>query len=271
MGQGTIMRFPVNQPYNLTTLFSSAHPGIDIAPIPAGKTGVPCFAPEGGVVVSSGYVASLEGNYCIIRGNSGYFYYFGHFASPAPAKGTRLAEGQKISTLGMTGLATGVHTHHEVRRIQGPGQSIDPMTYYKGSTGGVPVASANFINQVFWGFLGRPADADAQNHYGTGQYSAPEFVVNDVFNSKEANTRRERLAALDGELAAARAQATDFGAKNVSLVAQLNAMTADRDAWKRDYEALKDKVGNTPTTDDIIITRTWFNSLFDRLKSLVKK
>lgn len=58
------------------------------------------------------------------------YYYFGHFASRLVKAGDSLKEGQPIGIIGMTGNATGVHTHHEVRKTQG-GNQVDPETYYK--------------------------------------------------------------------------------------------------------------------------------------------
>lgn len=124
------MRFPVNQPYRITTKFSSGHPGIDIAPTPAGTKGIPCYAPEAGTIVSAAYRPSLEGNYVILKGKTKY-YYFGHFAGQRMRVGQVVKEGQIIGILGQTGLATGIHTHHEVRTTKQGGQ-INPEVYYKG-------------------------------------------------------------------------------------------------------------------------------------------
>jgi len=126
------VRFPVEQPYNITTPFSAAHLGIDIAPVPAGSTGRQVLSPEPSVVYQLGNNPALEGKYIILKGDSGVYYYFGHFAELFVFKGQRLDEGQPIGVMGMTGLATGIHTHHEVRPNQpGPGTQIDPAAYYK--------------------------------------------------------------------------------------------------------------------------------------------
>lgn len=123
------MRFPVDNPYKITTRFSASHPGIDIAPIPAGKLGVACYAPEKGTVIASNYKPALEGEYIILKGNSGKYYYFGHFArgSRRYGVGASVNEGDVLATLGMTGKADGVHTHFEVRTSPNGGQ-IDPLS-----------------------------------------------------------------------------------------------------------------------------------------------
>jgi len=125
------MKFPVNQPYNITTRFDiNTHPGIDIAPVPAGSTGIQCYAPENASVIESQMLLPVEGNYIKLRGDSGMYYYFGHFNRRLVAVGERVSEGQPIGILGMTGQADGIHTHHEVRRTS-RGDQVDPIEYYK--------------------------------------------------------------------------------------------------------------------------------------------
>lgn len=124
------MTFPLagqrDKDWRITKGFSSTHPGIDIAPIPAGKTGVACRAPESGVVSLEGSKPQLEGNYVILKGDSGRYYYFGHFASTNVRTGYRVNEGQVIGILGKSGLATGVHVHFEVRPAFSSGNQLDP-------------------------------------------------------------------------------------------------------------------------------------------------
>jgi murein DD-endopeptidase MepM/ murein hydrolase activator NlpD len=121
------MRFPVNDPYKITTKFSAAHKGIDIAPIPAGSLGVAFYAPERSKVIANSS-GKVEGNYIKLQGlETGRYYYAGHFARTFVITGTIVKEGEVLATLGQTGLATGVHTHFEVRTTSSGGQ-IDPLT-----------------------------------------------------------------------------------------------------------------------------------------------
>lgn len=122
------MIFPVQHAHRISQGFSSRHPGIDIAPLPAGKTGVPCLAPENSTVSLVGYKPSLEGHYVMLRGDSGHHYYFGHFASKQVRTGQRIGEGQQIGVLGQTGKATGIHTHFEVRPTIAASGQINPLT-----------------------------------------------------------------------------------------------------------------------------------------------
>lgn len=123
------MTFPVVNG-RITQGFSKTHPGIDIAPPVPGQQGVPCLAPQSGVVTVAGYKPSLEGNYIIMRADDGWYWYFGHFATKKVSQGQRVNEGQAIGILGKTGAATGIHTHCERRRTQSGG-SVDPLPLFK--------------------------------------------------------------------------------------------------------------------------------------------
>lgn len=171
------MRFPVDQPYQITQGFSSAHLGIDIAPPGAGRQ---ALSPENSVVYMLGNNPALEGQYIILRGDSGVYYYFGHFAQQLVSKGQRLAEGQAIGIMGMTGEATGIHTHHEVRPNQpGPGTQIDPIAYYKSK--GEPMSAVN--------------DGDTSNYYQALFDRLPDQTEYDKNHNKEWNNPDPKLRA----------------------------------------------------------------------------
>lgn len=123
------MKFPVKEPYRITQGFSSGHLGIDIAPGVPGQTGVGVYAPEDGMVVGSGNNPALEGQYLVLKGKVKW-YYFGHFAERKVALNQPIREGQLIGIMGKTGLATNIHTHHEVRSTRSGGQ-VNPIDYYK--------------------------------------------------------------------------------------------------------------------------------------------
>lgn len=164
------MKFPVDQPYKITTPFSSAHPGLDIAPIPAGSTGRNCYAPERSTVIASSFVESLEGNYVMLRGfDTGKYYYFGHFAERKVSLGQNISEGAVIGILGMTGQADGIHTHCEVRTSTNSGR-IDPAQFFKDNIkGGSSNVSKITLNQLrllaysFTGFNGLDGAPNALN------------------------------------------------------------------------------------------------------------
>src|SRR6185503_8713687 len=135
------MRFPVDgtqdKDWKMTQDYSEGHPGWDIAPKPAGSRNRPLYAPQAATVASKGYVVSLEGHWIQLRVHETLYYYFGHLDGTSPLiVGQRVAEGARLGTLGMSGLADGIHTHHEVRLQHGPGRTLDPAEHYKQVLGG---------------------------------------------------------------------------------------------------------------------------------------
>lgn len=122
------MRFPIDNPYKITTHFNKVtHPGLDLAPIPAGSGGVAFHAPERSKVIEVGYRPNLEGNYIKLQGDSGMYYYGGHFDKVFVITGTIVNEGEVLATLGMTGNADGIHVHFECRKTS-TGSQVDPLT-----------------------------------------------------------------------------------------------------------------------------------------------
>ena len=69
------------------------------------------YAADRGVIEVNSY-NGINGNYVIIDHNNGYETYYGHMNVPSPlAVGTIVDKGDVIGQIGMTGLATGPHTH----------------------------------------------------------------------------------------------------------------------------------------------------------------
>ncbi len=69
------------------------------------------YAADRGVIEINSY-NGINGNYVIINHNNGYETYYGHMNVPSPlAVGTIVDKGDIIGQIGMTGLATGPHTH----------------------------------------------------------------------------------------------------------------------------------------------------------------
>jgi hypothetical protein len=266
------VRFPLDE-YRITSYFSSAHSGIDLAPKIAGTTGVPCFAPEGGKVVSSSYNAALEGNYVILQGNSGMFYYFGHFAERRVAVGDVVSEGQTIGILGSTGLSTGIHTHHEVRTKRNSTfagyQQLDPEVYYRGEGGSMVLnlATARILGYAILGRLNSfegAFDADYNvNHVGKdiGE-KVDEFWASDegqawrvkigqlVKDSLELPVVTQQLGTATNALAIVQEEAeqlradnkhfaeevADLSLTNDSLIKQIQDQTAEIDTLKLELD-----------------------------------
>lgn len=84
------------------------HAGVDIAR----QRGTPVVAPASGIVVLAGPPSlSLEGNLLIIDHGNRLFSNFLHLSRTDVKVGDRVAQGQRVGAIGMTGRATGPHLH----------------------------------------------------------------------------------------------------------------------------------------------------------------
>lgn len=212
------MTFPVKNPYKITTYFNKlTHPGIDIAPIPAGSVGVACYAPERSKVIAVGN-GKVEGNYIKLQGDSGRYYYMGHFARTFVVNGTIISEGEVIATLGMTGLATGIHTHFEVRTTSNGGQ-IDPHTINWGTSPGeqdMPADkptvkrlfnamygeeyAANMTEQEIQDWVGTPTNEMVKALIESPQRADYQRKVTDAINNqKTGGGKFKEVGTIDGQ------------------------------------------------------------------------
>jgi murein DD-endopeptidase MepM/ murein hydrolase activator NlpD len=105
---------------------ASRHQGVDLA-APLGSA---VRAVSDGTVSAAGYNDVL-GNYLMIRGPSPLYltFVYGHMDRVFVSGGDRVAQGDRIGTIGMTGKTTGPHLHFEVRRN---GVSVNPSQYLRG-------------------------------------------------------------------------------------------------------------------------------------------
>ena len=90
------------------------------------------FAADRGVVVENTY-HYISGNYVVIDHNNGQRTYYGHMNVPSPIEvGTIVDKGDYIGQLGMTGYATGPHTHFYIEEENESGIYIklDPCRGY---------------------------------------------------------------------------------------------------------------------------------------------
>ena len=91
----------------------SYHPGLDIA---TGESGTPYVSPADGVVVLAAAAPfTLEGNLLMIDHGMGLSSAFLHSSALLVGEGDRIAQGQPIGHIGMTGRATGPHLHWGLR------------------------------------------------------------------------------------------------------------------------------------------------------------
>lgn len=98
------------------------HTGVDLA----APTGRAVHASERGVVSFIGTEPGGYGKYVVVRHAGGYASYYAHLSAfePTLRTGMRIARGQRVGAVGMTGTATGPHLHFEVRRHN---RVIDPV------------------------------------------------------------------------------------------------------------------------------------------------
>ncbi len=90
-----------------------AHKGIDYA----AATGTRVKATADGIVEFAGRHAGGYGNLVVLRHQSKFSTWYGHLSRIGKGlhKGSRVAQGDVIGNVGMTGLATGPHLHYEFR------------------------------------------------------------------------------------------------------------------------------------------------------------
>ncbi len=104
------------------------HKGTDIA----FQRGYPILATANGKVVENKFEPLGFGNYIVIRHKYGFFTKYAHLDRVYVKEGDMVTQGQKIGTLGSTGLSTGPHVHYEVRIGS---QVVDPERYLSISSG----------------------------------------------------------------------------------------------------------------------------------------
>lgn len=194
------MRFPVdgirNKNWKVTQGYKPTHPAWDIAPIPANTPNVKLFAPQVVVVASKGFRETLEGHWIHLRTANGLYYYFGHMASASNYKvGTTLNEGTVFGIMGKTGLADGIHTHHEIRLQHGPGPTLDPGDHYKQVLGGdTDMVTQRGLDVIYRFRMGRaPTAKEIENNLGKRTFDEVDKIVvasidhqNLVVKAKEA-------------------------------------------------------------------------------------
>ena len=99
-----------------------AHTGIDIA-APEGEA---VLAAAGGTVVESGYDVE-RGNYLVLDHGDGLTTLYGQCRDFTVEEGDTVRAGERIGTVGSTGMSTGPHLHFEVRQ---DGEPQNPVAYF---------------------------------------------------------------------------------------------------------------------------------------------
>lgn len=109
-------------PYRVTNGFAPYHPGVDLA----ADRNTPIYAAETGVVVFAGWHRDGYGELIIVDHGDGWTTYYGHLASRFVGCGDQISKGQYIATMGMSGNASGIHLHFEIRQNDSP---LNPYGY----------------------------------------------------------------------------------------------------------------------------------------------
>ncbi len=121
-GAGNYMNPLGATPYRLTNFFAAWHPGLDLA----ADRNTPIYASETGVVVFAGWHRHGYGELVIIDHGEGWTTYYAHLANRFVGCGDQVSRGQYVGEMGMTGNATGIHLHFEIREND---QAKDPRQY----------------------------------------------------------------------------------------------------------------------------------------------
>lgn len=98
---------------------ASGNKGINIS----NRAGTPIFATAGGIVVYQGDGLEGYGKLIIIKHNDLYLSAYAHNAQVFVHEGQKVAQGEKIATMGATG-SNRVMLHFEIRKA---GKPVDPM------------------------------------------------------------------------------------------------------------------------------------------------
>jgi hypothetical protein len=100
------------------------HTGIDLV----ADQGVPVVSTQEGLVIKAEF-AENWGNIIVVQHDDTYTTSYSHLKSMRVKKGDRVQKGQKIGSVGNTGLSTKSHLHFELHKN---GEAIDPITYLPG-------------------------------------------------------------------------------------------------------------------------------------------
>jgi murein DD-endopeptidase MepM/ murein hydrolase activator NlpD len=104
----------------ITTRFSAAHPGIDIA----NRAGTPVRAIAGGTVTWAGWKTNGGGYVVVIRHPDGMISTYNHNRRVLVRRGQVVSAGQRVAEVGASGWATGPHLD---LRIRMGGRLVNPL------------------------------------------------------------------------------------------------------------------------------------------------
>ena len=118
--EGDELRFLRPVPGDVAQFKQFSHTGVDVA----APVGTMIVAADAGTVTKTGWQGVGGQGVCISHGGGLETCYF-HTSGAIVGVGQRVARGQPIALVGMTGVTTGPHVHWEAKLF---GQLIDPLT-----------------------------------------------------------------------------------------------------------------------------------------------
>ena len=101
--------------------YTRMHSGVDFG----GGYGAAVFSAGSGTVISAGSKGSY-GNTVVVDHGGGRSTVYGHLSRMTVSDGQTVSTGQRIGSIGSSGLSTGPHLHFEVRIN---GRAVDPMRF----------------------------------------------------------------------------------------------------------------------------------------------
>lgn len=105
---------------HISQTYSDEHHALDIA----SQAGTPVCAAADGVVILSAQDEDRHGIHPLLDHGDGYTTFYSHLSAAYVEAGEEVKRGQKIGTVGSTGLATGPHLHFEIRQ---DGEYLNPL------------------------------------------------------------------------------------------------------------------------------------------------
>lgn len=142
--------FSVSQAFGMQQSFGGTHNGIDLA----APLGTSILAPAPGVVGST-FVDSLGGNMVQLNHAGGWTTRYAHMAGFNVKAGQSVKAGNKLGSIGMTGLTTGPHLHYMVSQPPGGWSNVvDPASFLGSANRALPggsVKSGGLLSGLFDG------------------------------------------------------------------------------------------------------------------------
>lgn len=143
---------PVSEPHIITLRFGKQrdpftgkfkqHDGIDFT----AERETPVIATASGTVESVINKHNHWGRQIKIKHKYGFSTYYAHLGTVVVKKGRKIKKGEKIATVGLSGLTTGPHLHYEIHRH---GTPVDPEMYFFPEYTHKPIASSDTINSEY--------------------------------------------------------------------------------------------------------------------------